>query len=370
MTGLPRILLVDDSRMVRMSLARHLKDHYEVREEGDGEAAWQTLVLDQSVRLVISDLSMPVLDGYGLLERLRSSKLRRLNAMPFILVSGEEGETEKEEACTRGVSDFVSKGVGAAEILTRVNNLLELSRVRDTAEEGRSLAVQDPETGLFSRKYLELQAAQALSHATRHQADVSAMVIGFDGYEALSSRLGEGLAEQVANRFAKMLTAKIRAEDSLGRFDAGQFAIISPGTSPALCATFAERVREAVEVARLSAQGQAIALTVSVGVASVPGDAVSSAADLLTLAGTRMRQAMAAGGNRTEAGALHEGVQRPVSLQHALELIAANRPQPVIANLPALARKVMPLLRLIDKELGLALPLAEIERRLSERKNQ
>jgi PleD family two-component response regulator len=43
---LPHILIVDDSRVVRVKLIHHLKDHYDVREESDGEAAWQTLVVD------------------------------------------------------------------------------------------------------------------------------------------------------------------------------------------------------------------------------------------------------------------------------------------------------------------------------------
>jgi CheY-like chemotaxis protein len=92
MADLPRVLVVDDSRLVRASLVSSLQGHYEVREEGDGEAAWQTLVLDHSIQAVISDLQMPKLDGYQLLEKVRTSKLRRLQELPFILVSGEETE--------------------------------------------------------------------------------------------------------------------------------------------------------------------------------------------------------------------------------------------------------------------------------------
>ena len=46
----PHILIVDDSRVVRVKLIHHLKDHYDVREESDGEAAWQTLVVDHRSR--------------------------------------------------------------------------------------------------------------------------------------------------------------------------------------------------------------------------------------------------------------------------------------------------------------------------------
>lgn len=369
MAELPRILVVDDSRVVRISLIQHLKGQYEVREEGDGEAAWQTLVLDHSIRAVISDLQMPKLTGYELLERVRTSKLKRLQQLPFILVSGEETEEERAKAKALGVSDFVTKGAGCTELLTRLNNLLALTDAKEHLDAGREQLVQDPVSGLFTRKYLELQAAQAMSHATRHGVDVSVMVLGFDGFEGMSERLGVQVAEVVGNRFAKMLAGKMRQEDSLGHFGAGQFAVISPGTAPAFCGTFAERVREAVEVARLSVQGKTVALTVSVGLASVPTDSVTSAGALLDLAGERMHAAMRAGGNRTESGGVMPA-SRPISIHHALELLAANRLAPVIPHLPSLTERLLPLMKLMNQELDLALPVAEIERVLSERKAQ
>jgi diguanylate cyclase (GGDEF)-like protein len=367
MADLPRILVVDDSRMVRLTLIKHLKGQYEVREESDGEAAWQTLVLDQTLQAVISDLQMPKLDGYGLLENLRSSKLRRLKEMPFILVSGEETEEERERARSLGVSDFVTKGAGSSEILARLNNLLALSAARQNIEADREGMVQDPRTGLFSRKYLELQAAQALAHAARYGLEVSILVLGFDKFEQVRAKLGNEVAEQVGSRFVKMLAAKVRQEDSLGHYGAGQYAIIAPGTSPALCAAFAERVREAVEVARVSVQSGTISLTVSVGLASIPGDTVHSAVGLLELAGERMNDAMLAGGNRIVTGDLAAASVRQMTLQHAVELITARREEVVLPHLGALGVQVLPLLRLLNQDLGLELPLAEIERRLQDR---
>lgn len=367
MAELPHILIVDDSRVVRVSLIQHLKGQYQVREESDGEAAWQTLVVDHSIKAVISDLQMPKLNGYELLERVRTSKLRRLQQLPFILVSGEETEEERAKAKAMGVSDFVTKGAGSTEVLSRLNNLLALNQAQEEVDAGREQMAQDPVSGLYTRKYLELQAAQAMSHAARHGVDISVMVLGFDGYDGMCERLGAKVAEEVAARFAKMLAAKMRQEDSLGHFGSAQFAVVSPGTAPAFCATFAERVREAVEVSRLAVQGQTVSLTVSIGLASVPTDVVGSAGALLTLAGERMQKAMRDGGNRTESGGILPA-SRPISVHHALELLAANRPGPVIPHLPVLAERILPLLRLIDQELGLTIPVAEIERVLCERK--
>ena len=369
MADLPHILIVDDSRVVRISLIKHLKEHFEIREEGDGEAAWQTLVVDHSIKAVISDLQMPKLNGYELLERVRTSKLRRLQQMPFILVSGAETEEERERAVAMGVSDFVTKGAGSAELLARLKHLLNLSTAQESLEADRERLVQDSVTGLYTRKYLELQAAQALSHAARHGSDVSVMVLGFDGFEGMCQRFGVEVAEQICNRFAKMLAGKVRHEDSLGHYGMGQFAIVSPGTAPAFCATFAERVREAVEMAKLAVRGETVALTVSIGLASMPNDKVPSAGALLDLAGERMQKAVAEGGNRTEAGGVSPAT-RPISLNQALEFLGAGRVEPVVPHLPALLERLLPMLRLMDKELGLALPMAEIERRLSERDSQ
>jgi hypothetical protein len=113
-------------------------------------------------------------------------------------------------------------------------------------------------------------------------------------------------------------------------------------------------------------QGETVALTVSIGLASIPADPVDSALALLDIAGQRMLQAMQSGGHRLESGGTVPQL-RPISLRHALELLATNRPEVVIPHLPALGKELLPLLELMGKELGLALPLAELKHRLSER---
>jgi diguanylate cyclase (GGDEF)-like protein len=370
MATLPRILVAEDLRSARLGLLKHLAGRFEVREEADGESAWQALVADESILAVISDLKMPKLNGFELLERLRASRLRRLKEMPLILVSGEESEEDRQRAKAMGVSDFVTKAAGAAEIQTRLNHLLALTEARNGLESGREQMVQDPFSGLFTAKFIELQAAKALSHAARHGGDVSVLVLGFDALAAVREQLGNELTEQVAQRFAKMLAGKMRQEDSLGHFGPGQYAIISPGTSPVLSSSFAERVREAVAVARVTVQGKSVALTVSLGVASVPQDRVTSAGGLLDLALRRMQEAVLAGGNQIVVKPLEKPAEKVVlqslTVPEALKLIAAKQPSAVQPHLAALAGELLPLLHLINQEWALDLPLAVLETRLSD----
>ncbi len=369
MTGYvpPRILLVDDSRMVRASIIKHLHGHFDVREESDGEAAWQTLVLDLSIVAVISDIQMPKLDGFGLLSRVRASKLKRLHEIPFILVSGAESEEERDRAKSLGVSDFITKGIGTAEILTRLNHLLELAKTRQQLEESQKQLVQDLKSGIFTRKFIELQTAQALSHAARHNNQVSVIVLGIDHFEQIVEEIGVALADQVANRFAQLLAGKMRKEDNLGIFDRGQFVIVSPGVSPARCASFADRVREAVRVAHVAVQGKRLQLMVSAGVANAPEDRVVSAGMLLELAAGRLHEAMQAGGNRIVMGAAPKEappVRRVENLAQALELLSKGQIDAVRPQAAEFGLQILPLLRLIDAEFGLKLPLAEYSSQL------
>ena len=86
----PRVLICDDSRIVRASIIKHIKNAFDIREAGDGEAGWTTLNEDDTIQVLISDLSMPKLDGFGLLARLRGCETPRLREMPVIIISGEE----------------------------------------------------------------------------------------------------------------------------------------------------------------------------------------------------------------------------------------------------------------------------------------
>ena len=72
-----KVLVADASKVVRASLAKQLAEHFDVREEASGESAWQTLVLDSAIVGVVAGVNLNRLDGLGLLERVRESKLAR-----------------------------------------------------------------------------------------------------------------------------------------------------------------------------------------------------------------------------------------------------------------------------------------------------
>ncbi|MCL2075000.1 MAG: diguanylate cyclase [Betaproteobacteria bacterium] len=370
MSSLPRVLIVGESSEVRASLAEHLKGVYDIREESSGESAWQSLVLDNTITVVIASLETPVLDGYGLLERLRTCRLARLRTIPFILILDGDDQEVLEKFEKLEVSDFISSNVKAAELRTSLHNLLQFLLTRQSLEESLANQTKDPKTGLFTRRYIELHTAQSISRSLRHDSPASLIIIGFDNYSNIVSRIGEEKAEGMGAKFAKQIADKVRREDCIGHFSPGRFAIVAPGTTPEACVIFANRLRHAIEKAVISANGQRIPLSMSAGIASVPLDNASSAEQLMDLAYQRMEIAFAAGGNRTECGDLIRSslVAPTMRVDQALELIRSQKQDTVTAQLPALGEQILPLLRLVRQELAPDLSLETLEKKLTEHK--
>src|SRR5258705_6918947 len=121
-----RVLLVDDSRIVRTTLSRLIRKTFDVREEADGEAGWQAISTDPSIVVVFSDIQMPKLDGFALLERIRTSQDPRVKSIPVIVISGDEDDSTKKRARAAGANDFITKTTDGTEILSRIDNLLHL----------------------------------------------------------------------------------------------------------------------------------------------------------------------------------------------------------------------------------------------------
>lgn len=360
---LPRILLVDDSRIVRATIIKRIRDRYEVREEGDGEAAWETLLIDPEIHVVISDLSMPRLDGYGLIGRIRASKLPRIRNMPVIMISGDEDENARQRAKDAGASDFITKGTGTAELLARLESLVNLVRTQENLDEARAQAVTDKPSGLLTSVVLERQAEQALSFSRRHGTPASVLVIGFDNLEALAAGHGGEVVDALLAQFCKLLAGAVRKEDSLARWSDSDLAVITPGVSAEQARVFSERIREAVARASITLRGQHIRMSVTVGVANLPGDAVADAPAWLQLARERMLRGQSAGGNKVVA--TEERGPPPARIDEALARIAIGEKTFRRSQLARFGLWMLPLLRLIDKEFQLGLPLVEMERRLA-----
>jgi two-component system KDP operon response regulator KdpE len=156
-----RILVVDDERQITRVLSRGLiAKGYDVHIAADGEVALQTFS-DWHPDLVITDLSMPNLNGLELCRRLRA-----FSEVPIIVLSVKGEERTKIEALDAGADDYVTKPFGIDELLARIRatlrrapegldderNVLEAGDFRIALEE-RNVTIRNKEVRLTPKEY-------------------------------------------------------------------------------------------------------------------------------------------------------------------------------------------------------------------------
>ncbi len=126
-----RILIADDNNDMRAYLKALLEPHAEVRVCADGLAAFE-LALADPPDLLLSDVMMPKLDGFGLIARVRASEALRL--LPVMLLSARAGEEAKVEGLQAGADDYLVKPFSANELLARVQTQVAMGRERRQME--------------------------------------------------------------------------------------------------------------------------------------------------------------------------------------------------------------------------------------------
>jgi signal transduction histidine kinase len=125
------VLLADDNADMRAYLRRLLAGRYMVRDVADGAQALAA-ALTQPPDLVLADVMMPQLDGFGLLEALRADP--RTARVPVVLLSARAGEEARVEGLAAGADDYLVKPFSARELLARVDSHLALARLRRRGE--------------------------------------------------------------------------------------------------------------------------------------------------------------------------------------------------------------------------------------------
>ena len=125
-----RILLADDNADMREYVQRLLSDQYEVVAVADGESALAS-ARTQRPDLILCDIMMPQLDGFGVLRGIRAEEF--LKHVPVILLSARAGEEARIEGVSSGADDYLVKPFSARELLARVGSQLALARIRGEA---------------------------------------------------------------------------------------------------------------------------------------------------------------------------------------------------------------------------------------------
>ncbi|MDV4156664.1 response regulator [Rhizobium brockwellii] len=162
-----RILLADDNADMRDYVRRLLSADYEVETVNDGQAALEA-IRARRPDLVLSDVMMPRLDGFGLIQAIRREP--ELADIPIIVLSARAGEEARVEGLSAGADDYLVKPFSARELAARVAAALAMMKVRREMgerlrEEARSLETLNRVGSVIAAELDLDQAVQAVTDA-------------------------------------------------------------------------------------------------------------------------------------------------------------------------------------------------------------
>lgn len=263
----PRVLFVDDSQLIRATAVKMFNGEFDLLLAEDGEEAWRIIVADPNIQVVFSDLVMPGLDGFELLERIRTSENPDIRNLPVIIATGaDKTDSAKEKAFNLGATDFITKPFKATDIKARARSHADYRRNTKLLEKNTTI---DPISGLLNKQGIQAQLERDLSYTQRHKENLTVMVVELDAFKDLFVRIGRKGAESVINKVSKVLLRTLRKEDSVSRIGLASFMVSLPACAPNNSLEMADRICQTVESFKARLNNVVIKITVSVGVCIV-----------------------------------------------------------------------------------------------------
>jgi signal transduction histidine kinase len=162
-----RILLADDNADMRDYVVRLLRPGYEVEAVGDGQAALLAARANPP-DLILSDVMMPHMDGFGLLDGIRTDPA--LRDLPVVLLSARAGEEARVEGLDGGADDYLVKPFSARELLARVRSNLDLARLRQEARDALRQVNETLEHRVAEEMAQRARAEESLRQAQKMEA--------------------------------------------------------------------------------------------------------------------------------------------------------------------------------------------------------
>lgn len=238
-------------------------------------------------------------DGLRLVSALRARLETRQSAVILVVDSGDVQTAAK--GLDLGASDYIEAPFDMNELIVRVRSQLRRKRysdrLRTNVRNGLKLAVIDPLTGIYNRRYAAQHLLRVMERARETDGVFAVMMMDLDKFKSINDRFGHDAGDAVLKEFSRRLQENIRGVDLVARFGGEEFFVAMPDIDRSAAAAAAERIRRAVEGAPFAVPGATIDVTVSIGVA-IAGAGDGNAEAIIKRADSALYEAKDTGRNR------------------------------------------------------------------------
>jgi two-component system cell cycle response regulator len=299
------ILVVDDRVSSYERLSAMLADEHTVEvETNPAEVLFR--VAEGNYDMVIVSLALENYDALRLCSQLRS--LDRTRYLPILAVCDGEDNARMIRGLEIGVNDYLLRPIDGNELQARVRTQIRkkryTERLRDNVQQSIEMAITDPLTGLYNRRYMESHLATQIEQAAARGKPLTVLVIDIDYFKAINDSHGHDAGDDVLREFATRIRKSIRGIDLACRYGGEEFVVVMPETDMAVGTIVAERLRRRIASEPFSIQqgGGSIEVTISIGIATLD-TADDNATSVLKRADQALYRAKRDGRNRVVADA-------------------------------------------------------------------
>lgn len=307
MIGKPHVLVVDDDPDKRTLLQVALQmAGYDVETAQDGAEAWAAIESNPP-DLIVTDVMMPVMDGYELARRVRANAQTKFIPM-IIQTAARDAAADLLLGAEAGALGYITDPTDLDLLLARARTLLDFKNYLNSCEEE---AFIDHLTGLANRRRFERQMEREIERTRRLGRPFCLLLLDLDHFKAVNDAHGHEAGDEALRGIGKILQEGTRGIDLAARVGGEEFAVLLTETNLQTGDEVAERLRAAVEREEIHDIAR---ITASFGIAEFPRSA-STAQELFQAADAAMYEAKRQGRNRVKRAAELPNSAPPVDVQ-------------------------------------------------------
>jgi diguanylate cyclase (GGDEF)-like protein len=352
----PTILLVASSVHSIKLVSKHLQEHFALLTAEDAEAAWDLLLKDREIVLVICELEI-MINQFGLLERIRSAGDSWLAATPILLLVGEnDADAGRELAFQMGATDFINMPFASSELTARarLHANLYLQHSMESPEELEQVSAANLLQQLSQTNFFNSRAHQELSFAQRHRGNFSLCKLKLDNIKSIMQSFDKAKTTTIVKGVARIIQQTLRTEDTVCYLGNAEFYLLYPATNGIGATDGVNRILKRVSGSPMRIEDMQVKVTLSGAVYSCLATENSDLEQIYAQLNVSLEQAQSAGGNRVVSSSA-SSEERRVSVDRALKLIEQGSTDELNSDAAPLLLSILPLLEFADGVLKLGL---------------
>ncbi|MDC4224143.1 MAG: diguanylate cyclase [Candidatus Manganitrophus sp.] len=270
--------------------------------------------------LILLDVVLPDITGHDVCRLLRATP-ETMN-IPLIMITVRDKTEDLVLGFEQGANDYITKPFDARELKARVNACLRMKQLQDDLtwkneeykvllKNVQELAMTDPVTGLFNRRYFREVLQQEFSRAQRYGTLFSCFMIDVDHFKPINDTYGHESGDRVLSEVARLLQVQLRDVDLIARYGGDEFAVLLPESPRAKARPIAERIREAAYSQIHSFLPKRHSVTLSIGISGLPDPGLQHPSQVIATADFALYRAKRGGKNRVDIATFQEIGTKP-----------------------------------------------------------